>query len=123
MVHIAFPYVVPENVAPALIEKEIPILRWRSVPPMPPEIHELSAPLDLGGRGGRYQQTRFIPERVESTGQSVDQRNESQTSSARNAPANGAQRALEFEQAVDEHIRTETADNEDSQDSKITYGL
>lgn len=124
VVHIAFPYVAPDNVAPALIEKEIPILRRRTVPPAPPEIHEPSAPLDLGGRGGRYQQTRFVPGRVESTSQFVDQRNESQTSSARNAPANGVQRALEFEQAVDEQIRTETAENnEDSQGPKITYGL
>ncbi len=106
VVLIDFPYIAPENVAQPLIEREIPVLRRRSLAPNPPGTDTgcdaSSGPIDLGGIGGRRQQTRVTAEAREPV----------------------EQQALEFERRPAETIvASEEPELHDANESKTMYGL
>ena len=115
VVLIEFPYVAPDNVTQALIERDMPVLRRRTVPPAhPPSATDAAGPavpLDLGGLGGRRQQTRAATELRES-------------SAARSKREATDQRALEFEPRPEESTAaSEEQERHDANESETLYGL
>lgn len=103
VVLIDFPYIPPQNVAPPLIERDLPTLRRRSLPPHdPPDAAgEPSGPIDLGGLGSRRQHTRI----------SADAGNE-------------VERSLEFERRPDEAVAVDDEKSRyEADESRTTYGL
>jgi len=115
VVLIEFPYVAPDNVTQALIERDMPVLRRRTVPPAHPpsatDAERSAVPLDLGGLGERRQQTRATAEPRES-------------SVARSKREATDQRALEFEPRPDDSIAaSEEHELHDANESETLYGL